>query len=116
MSSKQTIDVLIDSSVGASSTDVYESPIIPSGKTVRILSFGGMDPLVGDGIGSIIALQWGKNGAWKSIRAISGCTIEFDLKKDFIGDGEKKFRLIRMNKSNSSKVIGAWIDGVILEV
>ncbi len=114
MAAKVKYDLYFDSSVGANDTDLQTSAIIPAGKTVRILNFGGFDPLIGDGRHAIIALQWGNGTGWKTIRAGGGGVFDFNLAKDFVGNGANRFRLARSNKSASAKVLLCWLYAVIL--
>jgi hypothetical protein len=114
LASKSGINLYIDDSVAASSTVLLNSAVIPAGKSITIFRFGGCDPAIADGIDSIIALQWGSGGSFETIRALSGCTYEFALNKTFVGDGSKLFRLVRINKSGTGKILAAWVEGVIL--
>lgn len=114
MAAKTKFDLYFDSSVAANASDLQTSAIIQSGATIRILSFGGFDPLIGDGRHGIIALQWGNNSTWKTIRAGGGGVFDFNLSKDFVGDGVNRFRLARSNKSASAKVMICWLYAVIL--
>lgn len=114
MATKTTYEIYHDSSVASGATDLQLSPIIPIEKTVRILSFGGFDPNIGDNKSSIIALQWGSGPDWKTIRAGGDGTFEFVLNKDFVGDGTKRFRLARQNKSASAKPLIVWLYAVVL--
>ena len=114
MAKKNEIILYIDDNVSAGATDILESPVIANGKTIKVLRFGGLDLNIGDNKGSIIALQWGDGGSWDTIRAHSGGTLEFDINRAFEGNGTKKFRIVRMNKSAQAKLIGAWFEGIIL--
>ena len=116
MALKTKYDLVYDDSIAASSTDIRTSPIVPDGRVVRVLNFGGYDPRSGDGISSFITLQFGSGSDWQTIRA--GGDGFFDIKwekgKDFTGDGIKRFRLIRQNKSTSAKIIVAWFIALIV--
>ena len=92
--------------------DVQETPVIPTGKIVTLKKFGGFDPRIGDYIDSIIALRWGSGGSWTTIRA-GGQMFDLDLSIDFVGDGAKKFQIVRQNKSVVSKVIIAWVEALV---
>lgn len=96
-------------------TTVDMTPVIPSGKVVTIKKFGGFDPAVGDNKDSIIALQWGSGTTWTTIKAGGKC-FEFDMQRDFIGDGSKRFRLVRVNRSAQIKIIVAWLEALVHDV
>ena len=112
MAAKTAIDLFIDSAVSASTTVNSDAPAVASGKNVRVKRFGCFDPLIGDGIDSIVILQWGSTGSFTSIRAI-GKNTELNLDKVFVGDGVKHFRLKRINQSSSAKIIAAWIEALV---
>ena len=99
--------------MAAGATLIWESQIVPSGKVVRLKEFGGADPAIGDGIDSIIALQWGNSGSWATVRVVSGTSQSYTLNRDFTGNGVKKFRVVRMNKSVSTKILVYWIEALI---
>lgn len=116
MALKESYDFVIESSVAAGSTDMQNGPVIPNGKTARILNFGGFDPLTNDQVHSIIVLQWGSGTSWKTVRAGGGGIFNFEFLKgkDYIGDGTKYFRLVRQNKSSVAKNLILWLQAVIL--
>jgi hypothetical protein len=116
MALKEKIDLIFDDSIGATTTDIKTGAIVASGKTVRLFNFGGYDPRIGDGIDSLIVLQWGSGTSWQTVRAGGGGTFEHSWKsgQDFNGDGVKRFRLIRQNKSTSAKPIVAWMMALIV--
>lgn len=115
MPSKTKHSLMYDSSIAAGVTDVQTTPSIPVGKKVRLQSFGGFDPSIGDGIDSMIAIQWGAGTTWQTIRA-GGKVFEFQIGRDFLGDGAKRFRLVRQNKSASAKIIVAWLEALVMDV
>ena len=97
----------------APGTDVTQSPIIPNGKTVRLREFGGCAPMIGDGKDGFIGLQWGSGGTWDSLAV--GChEFQRKLNSDFVGDGSKRFRIVRINESASNRYIVAWLDAILL--
>jgi len=114
MTTKTLHEYYFDSSVAAGATDLQLSPIIPLNKTVRVTSFGGFDPNIGDNKDGIIALQWGSGANWKTLRAGGGGTFEFTMNKDFVGDGASRFRLARQNKSASAKPLVVWLYALVL--
>ena len=113
---KEKITFTLDDSVAANSSDTKLSPIIPEGKIVKILVFGGYDPSINDGIGSIISLQYGNAGNWITLRACGNGTFEFKWQNGFdvTGDGTKRFRIVRQNKSAIAKTIIAWFDACVI--
>ena len=116
MALKEIYDLVFDSSVNAGATDAQLSGIVPIGKTVRLLNFGGFDPLSSDQVSSIISIQWGSAAGWSTIRAGGNGVFDivFDKGKDFTGDGVKRFRLIRQNKSSIGKVLVVWASALII--
>lgn len=109
--------IILDNSVGSTTTVTDLGPIIPNGKTVRLTSFGGYDPVGSDGIGGIISLQWGSATNWLTIRAGGFGTFDFEWEKgiEFIGDGAKRFRIVRQNRSSVAKVMVAWLTGKLVK-
>lgn len=109
--------MILDNSVGASTSATDPSPIIPNGKTVRLTSFGGYDPIGSDGVGGIISLQWGSASSWLTIRAGGFGTFDFNWDKgiDFNGDGTKRFRIVRQNRSSVAKVMVAWLTAKLVK-
>ncbi len=114
MAEKTKFDIYLDASVASGATDLQTSAIVPTGKIVRILNFGGFDPLTTDLVHSAIAIQWGSGTTWKTLRSGGGGTFDFDLKKDIVGDGTKRLRLVRKNNSSAAKNLAAWLYAVIL--
>jgi hypothetical protein len=102
-----------DDEVAASATDIQSSAVVPNGKTVRVNKFGGSDRPT-DGVGSWIVLQWGSGSTWDTIRAGSWGSFCFEVKRDFLGDGTKRLRLVRQNKSSTDKELFAFIEAVLL--
>lgn len=100
----------IDSSVAQSSEDIFSLILVPSGAHVVLTEFGGCVPFIKDG--SYIAIQWGKTGDWKTIRAIAR-EGTYVIKKEFIGDGTRTFRIIRKNTDTVARVMLVWITGYI---
>lgn len=111
---KTVYNIIKDDEVAGTSTDIAVSPAIPAGKRVRIRRFGGYDRPVGDGIGSLIALQWGSGGSFDTVRAFGNGSFEVSMDQDFEGDGSKLFRIVRINKSATSKEMVAWLDALVL--
>lgn len=111
MAKKKKHEIMLDNSVGASSSLIDLGEIIPSGAVARLSNFGGYDPIGSDGVGSIISLQWGSGNSWLTIRVGGLGSFDFNWEKgvDFIGDGTKRFRIVRQNRSSVAKVISVWM-------
>jgi len=104
--------IFLTSEVNANSTDTETSPKIQNGKTWVVEKVGFTEPILDIyGYSSEFALQWGSSGNWDDIRiaAIAGNTIEMTINESFIGDGTKRFRMIRKNNSDLDKRLGLWI-------
>lgn len=110
---KTKFDIVYDDSVPGGTTDIKMSAIIPSGRVIQLQSFGGCTPDIGDGIDGQTALQWGSGTSWQTIRA---GTKSWDMlfKKDFLGDGSKRFRLVRKNNSTTSRPMVVWLEALVL--
>ena len=106
MAKKTEIDLVVDNNVAAGATVTTTTPVVPLNTRVTVRKFGGY---VANGL---IVLQWGSGGSFTTIRAFGG-TFEFELKKDFIGDGAKLFRLVRINNDTTSKPIVAWMEAFL---
>jgi hypothetical protein len=112
MPANTKFDYVFDDDVAGNSYDFKLSPVVPAGKTVTLLKFGGFAPVIADGTDGLIALQWGNASAWETVRA-AGRFFDFDLKKDFIGDGVNRFRLMRQNKSTATKPMVVWLEAIV---
>jgi hypothetical protein len=111
LAKKTILENCIDSSVNAGVTDIIATQIIPAGRSVKLRTFGGCIPNNPDG--SFIALQWGSGSSWATIRVIVQ-EQEFSLMKEFIGDNNKLFRVVRYNGGSSPKKIVAWYNAIIV--
>lgn len=97
----------------APGNDNSVSEIIADGKTVTLQKFGCLDPAINDGVDSWAILQWGSDGSsWDPIRACSK-NNEFKINRDFTGDGDKRFRIVRRNKSAVSKTFIIWMEALV---
>ena len=90
------VDDFIDDIVNAGQTNLRLSPIIANGVKIKIKKFGCFVRSKPEN--GIVALQWGSGSSFDTIRAISGI-FELEINKIFVGDGVKRFRLVRINKS-----------------
>jgi hypothetical protein len=113
---KQRIDLIVEDVVAQGATEINQSAIIPDGKILRLITFGGYERMVAATSG-IIALQFGSGAAWQTIRVGGGGVFEFELNKNYFGDGVKRFRLVRQNKDpvgSVAKEMVAWVEAVVL--
>jgi hypothetical protein len=114
MTTKTTFDIYVDSNVAANAIEMMQSDVIPQNKTVRLSCFGGFDPAIGDGKASVIAIQWGFGTNWKTLRAGGGGPFEYNVNIEVVGDGNKRFRLVRKNNSGTAKTLICWLFAVII--
>lgn len=100
-------NIMIHSVVAAGATDPYETPAIPAGKIWVLKNFGAADINLGDSKSSVYVLMFGT----EVIRIISltGNTREIPLKKEITGDGAKKVKILRMNKSGEAREMPVWL-------
>lgn len=108
-SAKTSIFNIVDTDVAGSTVDTTLTAVVPAGKSVKVLTFGGSTLGLS---GNYFALQWGSAASWQTIRAAGG-TFEFPLGKAFVGDGTKRFRLVRANTQASATRIVAWLEGYV---
>lgn len=110
---RQQVDRVFDGAVAAGGSEVAELPVIPNGEVWRITRFGGSEVGSGDGKASVIALQLFDGTAWQTIRGfgVVSTAVEVELARDIRGNGTKKLRVVRQNKSSTSKQIIAWLEG-----
>lgn len=111
LSFKMDRTIIITSSVNASSNHTTESPIVPSGKKWEVVKFGAgsLKPGLSGGVPVCdwYILRFGSD----IIRFISvrDTTIEFEINKEFTGDGVKKFSVQRYNNSDENKQMPFWV-------
>lgn len=91
-----SIEIALDNSVAANTTDIQTSGIIANGREVILKEFSG-SALGND----YCVVQWGSGAAWTTIRASYG-TFRFPLTASFVGDGAKRFRVLRINSDLST--------------
>lgn len=110
---RQRVDKVFDGQVAANSQDVQELPVIPNGECWCVTRFGGSEVGTGDGKASAVALQLFDGTSWQTIRGFGlvSTGIEVELSRDIRGDGTKKLRVVRQNKSAAAKQIIAWVEG-----
>jgi hypothetical protein len=115
---RNRVDVFADSSVAGGANDMTLLPVIPDGDRWRVRFMGMADPGTGDGISSVVALQIEQPaGTWTTVRALSsaGQTVQLQIDKEIKGNGSRRLRLARQNKSAVSKQIVAWLEGYKVE-
>lgn len=101
------VNEYLDDSVAAGGQDVHTLPVIPTGQSWRLVKFGG-----GAVEKAAIALQANLGGTWTTVRLIAAPDgDEFDVNRDFTGNGTLQFRIVRQNKHTSAQVIVAWLEG-----
>lgn len=107
------VDRVIDGSIAANGTDAQELPVIPNGEVWRVTRFGGSEVGTGDGKASVVALQLFDGTTWQTIRGfgLTSTAVQLDLARDIRGDGTKKLRVVRQNKSAVAKQILVWVEG-----
>jgi len=110
---RQRVDKVVDGQVAANGQDLQELAVIPNGEVWRITRFGGSEVGTGDGKASVVALQLFDGTAWQTIRGFGlvSTGVEVELARDVRGDGTKKLRVVRQNKSAAAKQIIAWVEG-----
>lgn len=118
MAAKTSVNLIIENTVAQGATATDNSAIVPAGKTVRLVRFGGYERSISANTTGIIALQWGQGAAWETIRVGGGPTpFDFILNRTFIGDGAKRFRIVRQNRDpalSAAKEMVAWVEAVVL--
>ena len=103
-------EIMKDGSVAAGNTQVDMTPIIPVGKRILLKRFGGCSGVTAGFCG----VQFGDSvGGWTTIRSLTN-TYEFPIGTEFIGDGVKRFRIVRQNDSTTAKYMAAWLEALIL--
>jgi hypothetical protein len=107
---RELLDKYLDDSVTGSGQDVWSAPDIPADEPWHLTKFGGTA-----GAAAVIGLQLRTGTSpdvWTMIRAgIGPGQFEFDVDRDYVGDGTKKFRVVRQEKSGSAQQIIAWLEG-----
>ena len=103
-------EIMKDGLVAAGSTQVDMTPIIPIGKIILLKRFGGCSGITA----GFCAVQFGDSvGGWTTIRALTD-TYEFPIGTEFIGNGVKRFRIIRQNDSTAAKYMSAYLEALVL--
>ena len=110
---RQKVDRVFDGAVAATSQDVQELPVVPNNEVWRVTRFGGSEVGTGDGKASVIVLQLWDGSTWQTIRGfgVVSTVAEVELSRDIRGDGTRKLRVVRQNRSAAAKQIIAWLEG-----
>lgn len=112
MPAKSEVSILLEDAIAGGAFSIHTEPIVPSGVKVTVLNFGAsVSPLLDR---PQIALQWGSSGSgWTTIRALAS-TWDFQLNQTFVGDGNKRFRVVRRHEDTvTNQIIAVWANGVL---
>jgi len=100
-------DEYLSDSIAAGGQDVHTLPLVPTGQSWRLAKFGG-----GAVEKAAIALQANLGGTWTTVRLIVAPDgDEFQVDRDFTGDGTLRFRIVRQNKHTAPQDVVAWLEG-----
>jgi hypothetical protein len=118
MAAKTRFVLNVDDSVLGNSSETDETAVIPTGEVWDLEVFGGSEVGAGDNVASQILLQEWDGVSWTTIRLLGLASVayELDLKRSYVGDGVKKLRLRRVNKTASAKRIAAYIEGIKITI
>lgn len=103
----KVLSVVKDSNVGTVEEDLTDP--ITSGKRAIIKYFGAAIPGTG-----VVDLYFGDGSSWDLVRSVAGGTYEFkDINEDFVGDGVKRFKVIRTRQGAGGPLaIKAWFKAI----
>lgn len=107
---RQLLDKYEDGTVSAGGTEVWTGPVIPTGERWHLAKFGGaaVDS-------ALIALQERIStgpDVWRTLRAVMPRGQgEFNVNRDYIGDGVARLRVVRQEKSGTAQAIVFWLEG-----
>lgn len=108
--SEATTKIFYEDEINAGIEDKKQTPIVTNNKIVRIVELGWSCAS-----NDIAIFQWGDDlGGWETIRGGYGNMSFSNLFKDFIGDGVKRFQIIRNNNGGSPRPIIVWFEIVEL--
>jgi len=105
--------IKVFTSVASGATSNTDSAAPPNGMKIILTKCGASDINTGDNKSSVFQLLWGNIGSFTTVFAfaLTGNVYEFEVTEEFIGDGSKFFRLVRINNSTSAKNLAMWIKG-----
>ena len=106
--SRERLQFIEDSEVG-SGVDEKFTPIVPAGESWQInrITFGDMSK--NDSKSGSFKVEF--DGDVLAIAYLSGGTIVIDVNRVFIGDGVKRFSMIRESQSNPAKKMLIFMEG-----
>jgi len=111
---KKIVDGLEDTIVIKKTESTINYPPITDGVSATVRRFGGIDIAIGDGIDSLILLEWGSGTTFKRVYTVTKIW-EYTQRKTVVGNGTDHFRLRRINNSNADKSMIAWLDILVDE-
>lgn len=115
MTTREFKQFIFDSSVAGLTNAVDESPVFPVGQKWQIKRVIFADPGIGDNISAGFQLQWGSPGSgYEFINGayLTGDTREIVINRIFVGDGDKRFRVVRQNNSAAAKKVTTFIEAI----
>jgi len=97
---------------GGSDESVLTGGPLGDGDRWMIQIFGASEAGTGDGIASVVKLQLGRPGNWTTLRSfgLSSTVAEVSLERVVTGNGTKRLRVVRENRSAAGKPIMAWVE------
>lgn len=107
---RELLDKYEDAEVSANGTEVWISPVVPDGQTWHVTRFGGAAIDL-----ALIALQVRTETSpdvWTTLRAVMPRGQgEFEVNRDYVGDGTVRFRVVRQEKSGQAQAVIFWLEG-----
>lgn len=104
------IDKYLDDSVPASTQDIWSSVVVPTGEVWHVSRFGGA--ATGKALIGLQRRIATGPAVWESLRAVAAPGhFEFDINREFTGDGTLRFRILRDEQSASAQLLFAWLEG-----
>ena len=94
--------------LNAGQSQTFDSQPIPDGVKIQIKEFSGTDINMGDNKSSWYRIQWGVNGNFEEVTtpiAVTGNTSQVKVNREYVGDGNKFFRVTAKNESGSNKYL-----------
>ena len=106
--SRERLQFIEDSDVGVGADEKF-TPIVPVGESWQItrITFGDMSK--NDTKSGSFKVEFG--GDVLAIAYVSGGTIVIDVNRVFVGDGVKRFSMIRESQSNPAKKMLIFMEG-----
>ena len=106
--SRERLQFVLDGDVGVG-VDEQFTPIVPDGESWQIsrITFGDMSK--NDSKSGSFKVEFGDDVL--AIAYLSGGTIVIDINRVFIGNGVKRFRMVRESQSNPAKKMLIFMEG-----